>query len=160
MLSRLFRSDISDPKAKVIIGPYPTADDFRILRNHEVKTIISLLDPSLPYESTLLNQERALARYYNLRFYSYPMSSVLGIGYGAEYTNHAREAANAAMHADGKVYLHCYLGLHRVKVVQAVLASLGASYGHYRIHQLVRAPSLQLMDPRRRTLTRANTSEP
>ncbi|MBV8774394.1 MAG: tetratricopeptide repeat protein [Deltaproteobacteria bacterium] len=146
VLSRLFRSEISDPKAKVIIGPYPTLDDFKLLKSHQVTTIISLLDPTLPYESALIIQERALARYYNMRFYSYPMSSVLGIGYGTEYTRHAREAANVVMHADGKVYLHCYLGLHRVKVVQAILASLGGSYGQYRLHQPEREPSLRLMD--------------
>ena len=146
MLLRMFRSEISDPKAKVIIGPYPTAYDFRVLKHHRVTTIISLLDPALPYESTLLTQERDLARQYKMRFYSFAMSSVLGIGFGTQYAQHAREAAAAAMQADGKVYLHCYLGLHRVKVVQATIAGLGGTYDHYRLRQAERASSLQVMD--------------
>jgi len=145
-LFRLFRSEISDPRAKVIIGPYPTADDFTILKNHGVSAIISLLDPALPYESALLAQERELAQRHNMRFYSFPMSSVLGMGFGAQYAEHAQQAATAAMQEPGKVYLHCYLGLHRVKVVQAIVARLGGSYDHYHLREAEREPSLRLID--------------
>jgi Flp pilus assembly protein TadD len=145
-LFRLFSGEISDPKAKIIIGPYPTARDFRILKQNGVTTIISLLDPALPYESVLLKRERDLAERYRMKFYSYPMSSVLGIGFGARYKQHARDAAAAAMREPGKVYLHCYLGLHRVKAVQEIVASSGASYDHYRLREPEREASLRLID--------------
>jgi hypothetical protein len=145
-LFRLFSGQISDPRAKVIIGPYPTADEFRVLKNNRVTTIISLLDPSLPYESALLTQERELAHRYNMQFYSFPMSSVLGMGFGAQYAQHAREAATVAMREPGKVYLHCYLGLHRVKVVQEIVASLGGRYEQYRLRKAERERRLQLID--------------
>ena len=123
------------------------ARDFRILRQNGVTTIISLLDPALPYESVLLKRERDLAARYKMKFYSYPMSSVLGIGFGgARYKQHARDAAATAMREPGKVYLHCYLGLHRVKVVQNIVASSGARYDHYRLREPERESSLRLID--------------
>jgi tetratricopeptide (TPR) repeat protein len=140
----LFQTQTSDPGAKVIMGPYPTALDFKILSTRGVTTIISLLDPAVPYESGLLARERGLADRYNMRFYSFPMSSVPGKGFGAQSAHHAHEAATAAMQAPGKVYLHCDLGQHRVKVVQSMLASLGGRYDHYRPREAQREPALDL----------------
>lgn len=146
VLFRLFCGEISDPSAKIIIGPYPTARDLGILKQNGVTTIISLLDPALPYESVLIKRERKLVSRYGMKFYSFPMSSVLGIGFGPQYEQHAREAAAIAMREPGKVYLHCYLGLHRVKVVQNIVASLGGSYDRYRLRQPERESSLRLID--------------
>ena len=146
VLFRFFCGEISDPKAKIIIGPYPTARDIRILKVNGVTTIVSLLDPALPYESVLLKQERELADSSGMKFYSFPMSSVLGIGFGAQYEQHARDAAAVAIREPGKVYLHCYLGLHRVKVVQKIIASSGETYDHYRLREPERELSLRLID--------------
>src|SRR5690242_16781034 len=45
----------------VIVGPYPSADDFALLKRNGVTTIVTLLDPRLPYERVLVSRETALA---------------------------------------------------------------------------------------------------
>jgi Flp pilus assembly protein TadD len=130
-ISARFRGRISDTDARVIIGPFPLEDDFQLLRAHQVRTVVSLLDPDLPYERVLIERERGMAQRYGMRFLDFPMSSLLGRRFGAHYDSSALAAAGAISEAEGKVYLHCYLGLHRVRSVREVLASRGTASGTY-----------------------------
>src|SRR5438477_2257820 len=50
--------------ARVIIGPYPLANDLQRLADNGVRTVVSLLDSRIPYESILLFKERQLCRHY------------------------------------------------------------------------------------------------
>ena len=106
----------------VVFGPYPVEDDFVSLKQRGVTTIISLLDPTIPYEAVLLGQERERARRHGMTLLNYPMASILGQSFGADYVRNARAAADAATHADGIAYIHCYLGLHRARNVEKYLA--------------------------------------
>ena len=45
----------------VLLGPYPVEADFIALKQRGVTTIVSLLDPNVPYEKVLLAQERERA---------------------------------------------------------------------------------------------------
>lgn len=126
-LTRLFRSKISDTNARIIVGPYPIKDDFPVLQRSGVTTIVSLLDHDLPYERLLLNREKELAEQYKMTFLNFPMGSIMGKRFGEHYTENARKAAEAIRSANGKVYLHCYLGVHRIKSVQEELQALGTT---------------------------------
>lgn len=108
--------------AGVLFGPYPVEADFADLKKRGVTTIISLLEPNVPYENVLLEKERALAKRYGMAVQNFPMGSILGQKFGAGYSKNSRAAAEAALHADGVAYIHCYLGLHRAKNVQRYLA--------------------------------------
>lgn len=130
-LTRLFRAKISDPDAKVIVGPYPLEEDFRLLAQHGVTTDISLLNPALPYEKTLLDREQELAQKYGIKVLNFPMTSILGQKMGDDYEKSREAAAEAIVKAEGKVYLHCYLGLHRSLVVKELAEVKGAKSGNY-----------------------------
>lgn len=145
-LTGLFRSKISNTDARVIVGPYPLEEDFRILKKHHVTLIVSLLDPRLPYEAVLLERERELARKHRMRLLHFPMTSILGRGMGRDYEQNAALAAEAVAREPGKVYLHCYLGLHRIKVVEELLLARSVTTGAYLVRQAERTEHARLLE--------------
>lgn len=110
------------PVAGVIVGPYPVEADFIELKKRGVTTIISLLEPVVPYEKVLLDEERERARRYGMEVKNFPMGSILGQKFGEGYSANSRAAADAAINAKGVAYIHCYLGVHRAVNVQKYLA--------------------------------------
>lgn len=111
----------------VMFGPYPVEADFVALKNRGVTTIVSLLEPNVPYENVLLEQERERAARHGMVVLNFPMGSILGQKFGADYMKNSKAAAVAALNADGVAYIHCYLGLHRAKNVQDYLASFATT---------------------------------
>lgn len=110
------------PVKGVLIGPYPVEEDFIELKKRGVTTIISLLEPNVPYEKVLLDQERERASRYGIEVKNFPMGSILGQKFGDAYATNSKAAADAAINARGVAYIHCYLGLHRARNVQEYLA--------------------------------------
>jgi tetratricopeptide (TPR) repeat protein len=107
----------------VLLGPYPVEADFIALKQRGVTTIISLLEPNVPYEKVLLEQERERAARHGMTVRNFPMGSILGQKFGNDYAKNSKAAAEAALGAEGVAYIHCYLGLHRARNVQAHLAA-------------------------------------
>lgn len=116
-----WRAQESVTAARFVFGPYPVDADISRLKTEGVTTIISLLNPSLPYESALLDQEKRRAERLGIRVLNFPMGSILGQRFGADYERNSRAAAEAAIASDGTVYIHCYLGLHRARSVRDYL---------------------------------------
>lgn len=106
----------------VLFGPYPVEQDFIELKKRGVTTIVSLLEPNVPYENVLLEKEQALAKRYGMTVENFPMGSILGQKFGKDYVKNSQAAAEAALEADGVAYIHCYLGLHRAGNVRRYLA--------------------------------------
>ena len=111
------------PVEDVLLGPYPVEADFVELKKRGVTTIISLLEPNVPYEKVLLEQERERAARHGMTVRNFPMGSILGQKFGNDYAKNSRAAADAALAADGIAYIHCYLGLHRARNVQLHLSN-------------------------------------
>ena len=116
-----WRPESFEMAGRFIFGPYPVEPDFVALQRKGVTTIISLLDPMLPYEKVLLDEERERAQRYGMRVLNFPMASILGQSFGKDYWANSKAAAQAALQAQGVVYLHCYLGLHRAANVRKLL---------------------------------------
>ncbi len=127
VLLQHWRADRTVISTRFIFGPYPLQDDFAALKRNGVTTIISLLDPDLPYEAVLLAQERELAERYSIQVLNFPMASILGHSFGKDYLANSRAAAQAAIDSKGVAYIHCYLGLHRAKNVQKFLETFTAT---------------------------------
>ena len=146
-LTQLFRSEISITNANVITGPYPVEKDIAQLSANHVETIVSLLDPAIPYEKHLLEEEKQLAQRYHIQFLNFPMASILGQKMGDYYDNNAQAAANAIMASRGKVYLHCYLGIHRLGNVQKLLQhNQKIVIASYTLRQGERTPEAMQLD--------------
>jgi len=144
--TNLFRQQISDIDARIVIGPYPSERDFRLLKQNHIERVVSLLDPAIPYEASLLEREKELAGKYQLQLQNFPMSSILGQKLGDYYDDSASKAASAIEGTTGKVYLHCYLGLHRVQVVHDLLAARGIMAGKYAVRSGERDQASTLLD--------------
>ena len=146
--TKLFRGDMtaagSDPR--IIMGPYPLPEDFTRLAEQGVETIVSLLDPRLPYERVLLERERALAAEHGMRVLHHPMASVLGQRLGRDHEARVTAAAEAIAALPGKVFLHCYLGIHRAQSVVDAVAALGVDTQRYRVRAGERTPAARVLD--------------
>lgn len=141
-----FSAPITVRDARVIVGPYPREADFQLLKRNHVDTVISLLDPRLPYEGVLLKREESLAYQYGMRVLDFPMGSLFDRSLGGDYQTEASLAAAAVEHLPGRVYLHCYLGLHRVGTVEALLAKAGVTSGVYLASHGERSTDANLLD--------------
>src|ERR1051325_1096869 len=119
-LTNLFRAQMSDVHQRVVTGPYPVREDFEHLSANGVTVDVSLLDPKIPYERVLLDQERRTAAKYGIEVVNFPMASILGQKMGSYYEKDALAAANTidSLRRSQKVYLHCYLGEHRMVAVK------------------------------------------
>ena len=132
-IMRAFRGEISDVESNIIIGPYPVQSDFEKLKKNGVTKIISLLDPAVPYEKALLDQERVVAKQLQMELVNFPMISILGHKMGANYDKNAAAAADEIAASKGKVYVHCYLGIHRAIVVKNLLKDKNVTIGRYLV---------------------------
>jgi tetratricopeptide (TPR) repeat protein len=132
-IMRALRGEISDVDSNIIIGPYPVQSDFEKLRENGVTKIISLLDPAVPYEKSLLDQELIVAKQLQMELVNFPMISILGHKMGANYEKNAAAAANEIAASKGKVYVHCYLGIHRAIVVKNLLRDKHIAIGRYLV---------------------------
>ncbi|MBN1939712.1 MAG: tetratricopeptide repeat protein [Candidatus Aminicenantes bacterium] len=144
--TRLFSRKISDVDARIIIGPYPNDKDFRLLKSNDVGMVISLLNPEIPYEAVLLKEEKERAERFGIPMKSYPMSSILGQRFGDSYDKSADAAAQLIASYPGKVYLHCYLGMHRIQAVRDRLSAMGIDSGTYSVRQGERSQAGILLD--------------
>lgn len=132
--------------SRFIFGPYPLEEDFKALETKGVSTIISLLDPSLPYEKILLEQERELAGKHGMRVLDFPMASILGQAFGKDYVANSKRAAQAAIDSDGVAYIHCYLGLHRAMYVQKYLKEYAATSNYQGTLESGRSEDVLILD--------------
>ncbi len=145
-LTRRFQRKLSEIDSRILFGPYPVENDFRMLKGHGVTLIVSLLDPAIPYERTLMEKEKVLANAYGMRVEDYPMSSILGRKFGSHYEPNAARAAEAIAGTSENVYFHCYLGLHRIQSVKDLLTAKGIGSAQYLIRQVEREKSRLLLD--------------
>lgn len=145
-LTRMFQREISDINARIIIGPYPEERDFELLKRNGVTLVVTLLNPEIPYEANLLEREKGVAAKHGIELRSFPMSSILGQRFGDEYDRSAAGAADAIATAAGKVYLHCYLGMHRIQVVRDLLAKRGVEAGTYTVRKGERTEAAVSLD--------------
>ncbi len=105
---------------KVIVGPYPTEHELYRLQKRGVTKVISLMNPNMPFESSLIKMERKSAKGYGIEFVNIPMSylSLNGQSNVDQLEGILDEIIGSG---DKVVYVHCYLGRHRMELVASGL---------------------------------------
>lgn len=134
MVMQWFRSEMPEEFGRITIGPYPEEADFQKLKAGGVKYVVSLLDPSLPYERPMLEKEQALGQKYGVavkNFPMFPLDSMLGSEVFARSRDEGKKAVEFLKNADGPVYMHCYLGKHRAISLQDELLSQGVPDSYF-----------------------------
>ena len=114
---RMIQGEARYVTENIIVGPYPHKKDLeKLVKVNDVKVIISLLNPSLPFEKSLLEKEKRLVKEFGLAFYSVPLS-YLNLDSPENYRKLELIRKIVEKHRGEKVYIHCYLGRHRVGFV-------------------------------------------
>lgn len=114
---------------KFIFGPYPYSMALKALKKkYGVTTIISLLDVSVQQEKSLYEEEKKYAESIDLRTLSFPL--VYRSFQSALEDEVNKETLKQLItflkeNKEEKVYIHCYLGQHRVKIVRKALVEAG-----------------------------------
>jgi tetratricopeptide (TPR) repeat protein len=116
---------LPDRITMISFGPYPEESDFKVLKKNGVKYIVSLLDPRLPYERTLLEREHQNAEKYGMTLKDFPMASIFDQKVFPDYLEQQQNAVRFLRRLDGPAYVHCYLGKHRVVHVRDALVKAG-----------------------------------
>jgi protein tyrosine phosphatase (PTP) superfamily phosphohydrolase (DUF442 family) len=107
------------------IGPYPHFDELKKLKKKTgISVVISLLNTDLPQERALLKREMKIAGRLGLTVYSYPLT------YFGLASRHNRIITDDLIEFLKKnpgrgIYIHCYLGRHRVGYVRDRLIKAG-----------------------------------
>ncbi|MHB1587006.1 MAG: protein-tyrosine phosphatase family protein [Acidiferrobacteraceae bacterium] len=101
----------------ILIGPYPEFVSLERLHDQGVSVVISLLDPRLIYEKGLVRVEQREERELGMRAYNIPLDSYESPT-SPRNAAHIREIlALVRRLRNRKIYIHCYLGKHRVAYV-------------------------------------------
>ena len=114
------RGEVREIAPGVLGGPYPTEAELRLLARNGVTEVISLMDPESVIEARLVKEEKRLVADKGLKFMNFPMdfndmNSPRSVG-GLE-----KALSRLSERGSQKVYIHCYLGRHRVGQVEAAL---------------------------------------
>ena len=116
------RRHIAESAASVVVGPYPVKNDIDNLASHDVVKIVSLLDPSNPYEDTLLVREERYAKQAGIAMQNYAMPEDSS---NTNFQTAADQAATGISTNNGKIYLHSYLTSTRTLAVEKLLNEKG-----------------------------------
>lgn len=109
----------------IIIGPFPHREELKVLKEkYGVTVVVSLLNLNLPQEKALFEREQKDAGGLGLDVFSYPME-YLPLQSESNRETMKKIIAFLNAHTKKKVYIHCYLGKHRVSFVKKGLLNAG-----------------------------------
>ena len=102
---------------QLTFGPYPDARRLEKLEDEGYEGVITLLNPSIPFENVLLEQELQQGEETGIEIYSYPM-----LPWVSENEESLAAISELVAGSESRYYIHCYLGKHRVELVRRELA--------------------------------------
>jgi len=114
------RGSVTKPAHGLMFGPYPVEEELLKLKRMGVVEVVSLLDADSPIEGPLLERERALVEKLGITLVNYPLP-VSFAATGGDPEVLARVADYIRGNPVSLRYVHCYLGRHRVKLVEGQL---------------------------------------
>lgn len=121
----LLQGNVRKVAPDIIVGPYPDYGLLTSLHERGVTIIVSLLDPNLVYETSLIHKEKQLSATLGMSDYDFPMNSLQSPASPLNARAMARIRKLITNHPHAKMYIHCYLGEHRVGDVVAMLKRHG-----------------------------------
>jgi len=118
-LIAMSRGDFQQTGERFTFGPYPEEELLIQLKEEGYVGVITLLSPTLPFENQLLQQEIERGEKVGMPIHSFPM--LPWVGDNTESINGIKSLVSSE---EGKFYIHCYLGKHRVDMVKQVIMSV------------------------------------
>jgi hypothetical protein len=93
----------------VIVGPYAGPADLAKLKGSGVSTVVSLLDPTVVYEKSLIEREAAQAPAAGLRFVNLPIRRSEALWSAANRNSTRRLRMIFSTERQDKIYVHGFL---------------------------------------------------
>ena len=112
---------------KLLFGSYPDYEEIRRLKKMRATVLISLLNTSLPQERALFEKEqRNAGSIGGIEVHSFPLNY---LNMDGEHNSLVIERLVDFLrnHKDSRIYIHCYLGRHRVGLVRKKLLESGVN---------------------------------
>ena len=107
---------VREVTSRFTFGPYPEANQLQQLKNQGYDGVISLLHPTIPFETVLISREESNARQVGIKLYEFPMLPWISDN------REARDGIQKLVQGSSKrYYVHCYLGTHRTNLVRAIV---------------------------------------
>lgn len=110
------RSTLLETKFGYTFGPYPDEIEIENLKESGYEGIVTLLSPTIPFEKILLEKEIKTAKRLGMKIYSIPM--LPWISGNEEAITKLKEISRKDKN---RLYIHCYLGRHRVKIAKLII---------------------------------------
>jgi hypothetical protein len=98
---------------RIVVGPYADPTDLASLKGSGVSTVVSLLDPSVVYEKSLIEREASDAPQAGLRFVNLPIRASEPLDSAANQDSAHRLEMLFSAQPQGKVYVHGFLNAPR-----------------------------------------------
>lgn len=98
---------------RLTFGSYPDLKKLEQLEDQDYDGVIALLNPNIPFERVLLNEEKTNGKEVGIEVYSFPM-----LPWVIENGKSLRNIDRLVLENDKRYYIHCYLGKHRVDLVR------------------------------------------
>lgn len=97
----------------VVVGPYADPADLANLKGRGVSTVVSLLDPSVVYEKSLIEREQSDAPRAGLRFVNLPIRRSEPLTSAVNQNSARRLELLISAQPQGKIYVHGFLNAPR-----------------------------------------------
>jgi hypothetical protein len=118
---QVLKSGVQIMDEHVVVGPYADLDDLAALKVAGVSTVVSLLDPSVVYERSLIEREAAEAPGAGLQFVNLPLHHSEPL-YSQDNRKSVRQLdLLLSAPAQGKLYVHGFLDAPRNLVSRELL---------------------------------------
>ena len=98
---------------RLTFGSYPDLQRLEELKDQDYDGVITLLNPNIPFERVLLQEEKANGEEVGIEVYSYPM-----LPWVSANGDSLRGIDELVADGGQRYYIHCYLGEHRVDLVR------------------------------------------
>lgn len=124
---RYMKAGVETVNEHVVVGPYAEPADLATLKASGVTTVVSLLDPSVVYQRSLIEREAADARRAGLRFVNLPIRGSEAATSAANRNSEQRLALLLSARPQEKIYVHGFLDAPRELVAQELRSRRGAA---------------------------------
>jgi protein tyrosine phosphatase (PTP) superfamily phosphohydrolase (DUF442 family) len=101
---------------RIVFGPYPDDEKLLQLKEEGYEGVIALLSPTIPFEKVLLDKELNNGETVGLPVHSFPM-----LPWVSDNKQALDDIKELLGNNDGKYYVHCYLGKHRVDLARTTI---------------------------------------
>jgi hypothetical protein len=110
---RYVKARVEAVNDRVVVGPYADPADLVNLKGRGVSTVVSLLDPSVVYEKSLIEREASDAPQAGLRFVNLPIRTSEPLTSAVNQNSAQRLEMLFSDQPQGKIYIHGFLNAPR-----------------------------------------------